>query len=110
MIGGFVLDGTGSRTVAIVATGPSLAPFGIQGALADPGLALVRSSDQAILAINDDWQDDPNAAQLLAAGFAPSDPLEAALLVTLPPGAYTVVVQGIAGGTGVAVIGVYMVQ
>jgi hypothetical protein len=110
MIGGFVIDGTGPKTVAIVATGPSLAPFGIASPLADPVLALVRSSDQAVLATNDDWQDDGNAAQLQAAGFAPSNALEAGLLVTLQPGAYTVVVQGIANGTGVAVIGVYTVN
>jgi hypothetical protein len=110
MIGGFVIDGTGPKTVAIVATGPSLAAYGITSPLADPVMALVRSSDQAVLATNDDWQEASNAAQLQAAGFAPSNVLEAALLQTLPPGAYTVVVQGINNGTGVAVIGVYVVN
>jgi hypothetical protein len=110
MIGGFVIAGTGSKTVAIVATGPSLGAFGITSPLADPVMTLVRSSDQAVLATNDDWQEAGNAAQLQAAGFAPSNPLEAGLLQTLAPGAYTVVVQGIANGTGVAVIGVYVVN
>jgi alpha-tubulin suppressor-like RCC1 family protein len=110
MIGGFVIDGTGSKTVAIVATGPSLSAYGITSPLADPVVTLVRSSDQAVLAQNDDWQEAGNASQLQAAGFAPSNPLEAALLQTLQPGAYTVVVQGIANGTGVAVIGVYVVN
>jgi len=109
MIGGFVIGGTGPQRVAIVATGPSLGAYGIASPLADPTLALVRSSDQAVLATNDDWQDDANAAQLQAAGFAPSNALEAGLLVTLPPGAYTVIVQGISGGIGVGVIGVYAV-
>ena len=67
----------------------------------------MRSSDQAVVATNDDWQGDANASQLQAAGFSPSDPLEAGLHVTLPPGAYTVIVEGAGGGTGVAVIGVY---
>jgi len=109
MIGGFVIQGHGPQQVAIVATGPSLAAFGIANPLANPTLTLVRSSDQAVLASIDNWQDAPNAAQLQAAGFAPSNSLEAAILATLPPGAYTAVVQGVGGGTGVAVVGVYRV-
>ena len=108
MIGGFILSGTDPRTVAIVATGPSLTAYGISNPLANPTLTLVRSSDQAVIATNDDWQAAGNAAQLQAAGFAPSNALESALLLILPPGAYTAIVSGAGGGTGVAVIGVYI--
>jgi hypothetical protein len=110
MIGGFVIGGTSSKTVAIVATGPSLVPFGITNALANPTLTLVRSSDQAVIATNDDWQSAANQADLVAAGFAPSNALEAAILADLAPGAYTAIVQGAGGGTGVSVIGVYEVS
>jgi T5SS/PEP-CTERM-associated repeat protein/autotransporter-associated beta strand protein len=110
MIGGFVIAGNGPQTLAIVATGPSLSAFGITAALANPRITLVRSSDQAVLATNDDWQADANAAQLDAAGFAPTNALESGLYVTLPPGAYTVIVEGVEGGTGVAVVGVYKVE
>ena len=110
MIGGFVIQGTGPQQVAIVATGPSLAAFGIANPLANPTLTLVRSSDQAVLATNDDWQSASNAADIQASGFAPSNPLESAILTTLPPGAYTAIVQGVSGGTGVGVVGVYRVQ
>ncbi|HEX5129035.1 MAG TPA: CHRD domain-containing protein, partial [Usitatibacter sp.] len=110
MIGGFVIGGASNKTVAIVATGPSLVPFGITNALANPTLRLVRSSDQVTLVTNDDWQAAANQAQLSAAGFAPSDALEAAILVSLPPGAYTAIVEGVGGGTGVAVVGVYEVD
>ena len=110
MIGGFVISGTGPQTVAIVATGPSLAAFGITSPLANPTLRLVRSSDQAVLATNDDWQSASNAADITAAGVAPSNALDSAILVTLPPGAYTAIVEGVGGGTGVAVIGVYRVN
>ena len=110
MIGGFVISGAGPQTLAIVATGPSLAAFGIANPLANPRITLVRSSDQAVLATNDNWQADANAAQLNAAGFAPTNPLESGLCVTLPPGAYTVIVEGVNGGTGVAVVGVYRVN
>jgi hypothetical protein len=92
-----------------VATGPSLAPFGIANPLANPKITLVRSSDQATIATNDDWQADVEQASLQAAGFAPTDPLESGLHRTLPPGAYTVIVEGASGGTGVAVIGEYKV-
>jgi hypothetical protein len=110
MIGGFVIGGPGNKTVAIVATGPSLAAFGIANHLVNPMLTLVKQSGQQVIASNDDWQSAANSAQLTAAGFAPSNPLEAALLVNLEPGAYTAIVQGYAGGTGVSVIGVYEVD
>jgi hypothetical protein len=107
MIGGFIIEGNAPRTVAVVATGPSLSAFGIANPLMDPHITLVRSADQSVVASNDDWQSDANAAQLQAAGFAPTNPKEAGLYVTLPPGAYTAVVRGVGGTTGVAVIGVY---
>ena len=110
MIGGFIIGGSTPKTLAITATGPSLAPFGISNFLANPMLTLVRSSDQAIIATNDDWQTDANAAQLLASGFAPGNAREAGLYVTLPPGAYTAIVQGAGGGTGVSVVGVFEVD
>src|SRR5947207_3313008 len=73
MIGGFVVGGSVPKTVAVVGTGPSLAQFGIANPLANPTLTLVRSSDQAVIATNDDWQAGANAAALAAAGFAPSN-------------------------------------
>ncbi len=109
MIGGFIVQGIAPQTVAIVATGPSLTQYGIANALANPTLTLVRQSDQTVLATNDDWQTAANAAQLQAAGFAPSNTLESAILITLPPGAYTAIVSGVGGTTGVGVIGVYQV-
>jgi uncharacterized repeat protein (TIGR02543 family) len=110
MIGGFVIGGLANKTVAIVATGPSLSAFGISNPLANPMITLVRSSDQVTIGSNDDWQQASNAPQLQASGFAPPHPSEAAILVSLPPGAYTAIVQGVGGGTGVAVIGVYEVD
>ena len=110
MISGFVIGGSAPKTVAIVATGPSLANFGIPSPLANPTMTLVRSSDQAVIGTNDDWQSASNAAQLQAAGFAPSNARESAILVNLPPGAYTAIVQGVGGGTGTAVVAVYEVD
>jgi sugar lactone lactonase YvrE len=110
MIAGFILEGTESQTVAIVANGPSLVSTGIANPLANPAITLVRSADRAVIATNDNWQTDTNAAALLASGFAPSNALESGLYITLPPGAYTTIVSGVGGGTGVALISVFRVN
>jgi hypothetical protein len=109
MIGGFVIQGTGPQTVVIRAIGPSLANYGVAGALANPQMTLVRSGDQAIMATNDDWGSASNAADIQSSGFAPSNPLESAILMTLDPGAYTAIVSGVNSGTGVGLVEVYKV-
>jgi hypothetical protein len=110
MIGGFVIGGSASKTVVVRARGPSLVPFGITNALANPALQLVRSSDQVTVATNDDWGSAPNAADVTASGFAPSNSLESAILVNLAPGAYTAIVSGAGGGTGVGIVEVFEVD
>jgi hypothetical protein len=110
VIGGFIIQGNQDKTVVVTATGPSLVGAGIANALADPTLTLVRASDGAVIATNDDWQTAANAAQLMAAGFAPADAKESAIMMTLPPGAYTAVLSGMNGGTGVGIIAVFSVQ
>jgi hypothetical protein len=107
MIGGFVVQGNGPQRVAIVATGPSLVDFGVQNPLADPVLSIVRSSDQSVVASNDNWLAGPYATELQSAGLAPSSPLESGVVLTLEPGAYTAVVTGAGGVTGVGVVGIY---
>jgi len=108
MIAGFVIGGNAPQKLAITATGPSLGAFGIPNPLANPALTIVRSSDQSIVASNDDWQTDANQAQLLASGFAPANALESGLLLTLAPGAYTAIVSGSGGTTGISVVGVFV--
>jgi hypothetical protein len=107
MIGGFVIAGSTPQTVVVRARGPSLATQGVAGALANPSLQLVRASDNTTVAVNDDWLTAANAAQLSASGFAPSDARESAILVTLAPGAYTAIVTGAGGATGVGIVEVY---
>jgi hypothetical protein len=85
--------------------GPSL--IGIPNVLADPTLGLYDGNGTLLLA-NDNWRDDPDqAADLLATGIAPENDFEAAIITTLPPGAYTAVVAGRDGTTGVAIAEVY---
>jgi len=109
MIGGIALGGDGPQTVVVRAIGPSLANYGVAGPLANPQLQLVRQSDQTIIASNDDWGSASNAAALQASGFAPSNPLESALYITLDPGLYTAIVSGVDNGTGVGLVEVYKV-
>jgi hypothetical protein len=105
MIAGFIIDGNGPKTVVIRARGPSLGLA--RGGLRNPMLQLVRGSDQAIIAVNDDWPMASNAAQIQGADYTPSDPLESAIMITLEPGAYTAIVSGVDGATGVALVEVF---
>ncbi len=109
MIGGFVIQGTSPQTVVVRAIGPSLANYGITGSLANPHLELVRMSDNATIATNDDWGSASNAAQISSSGFAPTNSLESAIMMTLAPGAYTAVLSDVGGGTGVGLVEVYKV-
>lgn len=106
LIAGFVITGNGPVRVLITARGPSLAAFGVTGALADPVLSLHDRSGREIL-VNDNFADAFAAADLPATGFAPTDAKESALLLVLPPGVYSTVVTGAGGGTGVALVEVY---
>jgi alpha-tubulin suppressor-like RCC1 family protein len=109
MIAGFVVQGASPQKVAVTVAGPSLRSAGITDALGDPMLTLVRQSDGAVIASNDNWQAGATAPQLQAAGFAPASALEPGVLLSLDPGAYTVIVQGVSNTTGVAVVGVFAV-
>jgi hypothetical protein len=105
MIGGFVISGATPKKVLITARGPSLTAFGVAGAMANPTMQLF--SGQTLVAANDDWGTEANAAEITATGIAPTNPLESALMVTLNPGAYTAIVSGAGGGSGVAIVEVF---
>lgn len=108
MIGGFILGaGTADTRVAIRGIGPSLSQFGLSNFLADPTLEL-RNSNGALLAANDNWQDDPEqAAQLTASGLGLQDPRESGIFASPPPGAYTAILAGKNGGTGIGLSEIY---
>ncbi len=110
LIGGIIVQGAAPQTVVIRARGPSLAGAGVAGVLANPVLTLVRSSDNTVVATNDDWQSGPSAAAIQAAGLQPGDPAESAILITLDPGAYTAIVSGAGGAAGVAIVEVFTTQ
>jgi hypothetical protein len=89
----------------IRAMGPSLAAAGVSPALANPSVALYAKGTQ--LASNDDWKTNANVADITASGIAPNDDLESALLIRLEPGAYTTIVSGVGGTTGIGLVEVY---
>ena len=92
-------------TVLFRAIGPSLAGAGIQNPLLDPTLDLFDSQGTS-LATDDNWKEAKQGA-IEATGLAPSNELEAALLVDLNPGSFIAVVRGAGGTAGVALIEVY---
>ncbi len=102
MIGGFVVSGSSAATVLVRARGPSLAAFGVTGVLANPVLQLYSGS--TVIASNDDWGTATNAAAIVATGLAPTNSLESAILITLQPGAYTAIVNGAGGGSGIGIV------
>lgn len=108
VIAGFSLGGhTGNDQVVVRGIGPSLAALGVSNVLADPLLAL-RDSNGALLMPNNNWQDNPaQAAELTAAGLAPANPKESAIVATLPPGQYTVLLSEAFNGVGVGLVEVY---
>ncbi len=107
MIAGLIIQGDAPKTVLITARGPSMAgpPHNVPGTLANPTLSLF--SGQTVIATNDNWTEAANAAQIQTAIGAPSNTLESAILVTLQPGAYTAIVSGAGGGTGLAIVEVF---
>jgi hypothetical protein len=109
LIGGFIIQGSGPQQVLITARGPSLGqpPFNVPGTLADPTLDLYQQGTINPIESNDNWVDSPNAAAIQATGNAPSNPLESAIIRTLQPGAYSAIVRGKNGGTGVGLVEVY---
>ena len=114
LIAGFVVRGEQAITVLVRATGPALRTLGVGDALPAPRLTLVR--DGEVWLANAGWAQAPNAADVREAArrtgaFAlPLRSADAAMLVTLPPGAYSAVVAPATGATGVALVEVYEVR
>jgi hypothetical protein len=107
MIGGFIIGPAGGTTTTVVirAIGPSLANFGITGALQDPTLEL-HDGNGATIALNDNWKDDTNKSRI-PASLQPSDQRESVLYRVLAPGNYTAVMRGSGNTTGIGLVEIY---
>jgi len=113
LIAGFVISGNAPKKLLIRGVGPTLASYGVTGALADPRLDVYDSANH-LLTGNDDWGSGGvavlRAAFTAAAEFdLPDSSKDAALLVYLAPGLYSAVVSGVGGLTGGALIEIYEV-
>ena len=117
MIPGITIgQGSGERTLLIRAAGPALAQLNVPGTLSDPTMSVVNSSG-VVIASNDNWGTPIGSgsdAAALGSAFAlagafpfATGSLDSALIANVPPGAYTVLVSGNAGSTGVALVEVY---
>jgi hypothetical protein len=106
----FRVEGSGPQSVLIRGVGPGLAAFGVPGTLNDPRLELFSSSGLKI-AENDNWAGTPALssafAQVGAFALPSATSKDAALLVTLAPGFYSVRLSGMGGTTGAALVEIY---
>lgn len=109
MIGGLIIQGSSAKKVIVRALGPSLGAGGIADALANPSLEL-RDGTGNLIASNDNWGSSAQAAEIVASGVPPSDPLESAIVANLAPGTYTAIVRGADNGTGVGLVEVFDLQ
>jgi hypothetical protein len=106
LIGGIIEGGDGKANdeVVVRALGPQLKGSGVQKALDDPTLE-VRDNNGSLLAFNDDWT--TNSSQLSYTGLAPSNNVESAMRMSLPPGNYTAIVRAKGSSAGVALVEFY---
>jgi hypothetical protein len=114
MIGGFIVQGTGTKRVIIRAIGPELTQYGITNALANPTLELHNAAG-ALIGSNDNWQTTiiggvitgNQVSDIQNSGHAPTEASESAIIANLAPGNYTAIVRGVSNTTGVALVEVY---
>jgi hypothetical protein len=110
LIGGFVVNDDSftnqPQNILVRGIGPSLSASGVSNSLPNPVIDL-HDAQGATIASNDDWGTSPDAAALAASVLAPPNPKESAILKTLAPGPYTVVLSGVNGGTGVGNVEAY---
>ena len=114
MIGGFIVQGSGTKRVIIRAIGPELTQHGITDALGNPTLEL-HNGNGALLASNDNWQTTiiggiitgNQVGDIQNSGHAPTAASESAIIADLQPGNYTAIVRGVNNTTGVALVEIY---
>ena len=112
LIAGFIVTGNDPRQILLRGIGPSVKVNGqaVAGAMADPTIELHDAN--TVVATNDNWKTNDQTGQSQQAaientGAAPTDDRESAIVKTLNPGTYTVVLRGKAGTTGIGVVEAY---
>ncbi|MBL9201973.1 MAG: hypothetical protein JNL39_15790 [Opitutaceae bacterium] len=111
LLAGFVVTGDLRKRVLIRAVGPTLANFGLTSLLSDPRIDVL--SGTTVVASNNDWTDSAVAAQVTsvtpAVGGFPlnAGSKDAAIVLQLAPGAYTVQVAGVGASAGTVLVEIY---
>ncbi|PZR75684.1 MAG: hypothetical protein DLM73_04675 [Chthoniobacterales bacterium] len=110
LIAGFIITGGEPRNVVVRALGPSLSASGIQQVAANPAIGVHQGSQG--VAGNKDWKKDVRAEELSQKypSLVPSNDKEAAMLLTLLPGAYTLHGINEDGAEGIMLLEVYDVD
>ena len=106
MIGGLIVSGDVAKEVIVRGIGPSLASSGLPETdlLADPVLELYQGD--VLIMSNDNWRENQET-EITESGLQPSEDLESAIIATLDPGEYTVVLHGQDSGTGIGLVEAY---
>jgi hypothetical protein len=110
LVPGFVIGGAAPKQVLIRAVGPGLEQFGVTGVLANPQLSLVPLGRDFTVTANDNWGGTialQNAFNQAGAFALPTGSADAAVVLRLPPGGYTVIVSGVGATTGTALVEIY---
>ncbi len=113
VIAGFIITGNTGKKLLIRAAGPALSGFGISGYVTNP-MVTVYAGGSPIYQ-NDDWGSAWNLSALNSATSSSgafsfgSGSTDAAMLIELPPGTYTAIVEGVSGATGITLVEVYVV-
>ena len=102
-IAGFIITGNAPKKVMLRGIGPSLT--GVGPVLADPVIAL-HGPNGSLIIRNDNWRNNQET-EIQNSMLAPANDQEAAIIATLPPGAYTAILAGKNGTTGVGLVEMY---
>ncbi|MGD1030700.1 MAG: immunoglobulin domain-containing protein [Opitutaceae bacterium] len=107
---GFTVGGETSTTVLIRASGPALLAQGVTGVMPDPQL-MVFDANQNVITSNAGWGGSPVissiASSVYAAAFTNPGSADSAVVLTLPPGCFTVQATSVSGAAGDVMIEVF---
>ena len=96
----------GDVKLLIRGLGKGLIAQGVTGAL-DDAMITVRNGNGTVVNSNDNWQTHSSSSTLTQRGQAPKDSSDAAMIINLSDGLYTIEVKSAKGGQGVALVEVY---
>jgi hypothetical protein len=105
LIAGVVIQGSGTKRVLVTGRGASVP---VAGNIANTQLRVVNQATKQVIATSDDYASEPGNIRIRAAGKAPTIvDSDAAVILDLAAGAYTVLVSGTGRATGVGIVEIF---